>query len=157
MCDIINIGLKTHRVKHILLSALVGVDIDNWSPVIKKYCSGKIQTSYDGLMRGQRYDATWQKQVTKCFDNGISVNTLSVFNKKIQFDGYQKTFIKLMELGIRECGWLPFQKNTRNNYSGMYEEHSMCLTLCVFNPILIISHISLNRSTPIVVGSPPYQ
>ena len=128
MCDIINIGLKTHRVKHILLSALVGVDIDNWSPVIKKYCSGKIQTSYDGLMRGQRYDATWQKQVTKCFDNGISVNTLSVFNKKIQFDGYQKTFIKLMELGIRECGWLPFQKNTRNDYSGMYEEHSTSMS-----------------------------
>jgi hypothetical protein len=42
----------------------------------------------------------------------LEINTLSVSNKSIQFDGYQNTFVKLMELGIRECGWLPFQKNS---------------------------------------------
>ena len=36
----------------------------------------------------------------------------------------QKTFVKLMELGIRECGWLPFQKNIRNDDTGMYDEYS---------------------------------
>ncbi len=124
MCDIINTTFKKHKIKHILLSALVGVNLDEWAPILKKYCNSKIQTSYDAMMRGKRYDMSWQKQVVNALDRGLSVNTLSVFNKSIQFDGYQKTFVKLMGLGIRECGWLPFQKNIRNDDTGMYDEYS---------------------------------
>lgn len=124
MCDIINTTFQKHTVKHTLLSALVGVDTDQWAPIIKKYCNSKIQTSYDGLMRGERYDQTWQKQVRYAISEGLEVNTLSVFNQAIKKDGYEKTFIKLGELGIKECGWLPFQKNTRNNNTGMYGQYS---------------------------------
>ncbi len=124
MCDIINSTFKAHKVRHTLLSALVGVNIDEWAPVVKKYCNSKIQTSYDGLMRGDRYDDTWQKQVRYATNIGLKVNTLSVFNKSIQLDGHQKTFDKLMGLGIRGCGWLPFQKNIRNDDTGMYDKHS---------------------------------
>jgi radical SAM protein with 4Fe4S-binding SPASM domain len=75
-------------------------------------------------MRGKRYDQAWQKQVIRAHNNGLKVNTLSVFNQSIQKQGYKETFIKLSELGIRECGWLPFQKNTRNDETGMYDKHS---------------------------------
>jgi sulfatase maturation enzyme AslB (radical SAM superfamily) len=85
MCDIINSTFKTHKVRHILLSALVGVNLKEWAPIVKKYCNSKIQTSYDGLMRGERYDTTWKKQVVNALDRGLEVNTLSVFNKSIQF------------------------------------------------------------------------
>jgi sulfatase maturation enzyme AslB (radical SAM superfamily) len=124
MCDIINIAFKQHNVKHTLLSALVGVNLDDWTPVIKKYCEGKIQTSYDGLMRGLRYDTTWQNQVKHAIKRGLEVNTLSVFNVSIKNDGYHKTFNKLLDLGVRECGWLPFQKNIRNEATSMFNEHS---------------------------------
>jgi radical SAM protein with 4Fe4S-binding SPASM domain len=123
-CTIINNTFKNHKVKHTLLSALVGVNLDDWTPVINQYCNSKIQTSYDGLMRGKRYDQAWQKQVVRAHNNGLKVNTLSVFNQFIKNDGYHKTFIKLSELGIRECGWLPFQKNIRNDETGMYDKHS---------------------------------
>lgn len=123
-CTIINSAFKNHKVKHTLLSALVGVNLDKWTAVIKKYCNSKIQTSYDGLMRGERYDKAWQKQVVRAHNNGLKVNTLSVFNQSIQKQGYEKTFIKLGALGIRECGWLPFQKNTRNDETGMYDKHA---------------------------------
>jgi radical SAM protein with 4Fe4S-binding SPASM domain len=124
MCTIINNAFKNHNVKHTLLSALVGVNLDDWTPVINKYCRGKIQTSYDGLMRGKRYDKAWQKQVVRAHNNGLKVNTLSVFNQSIQKQGYKKTFMKLSALGIRECGWLPFQKNIRNDGTGMYDKHA---------------------------------
>ena len=115
MCDIINIGFKNHQVKHTLLSALVGVDIDKWIPIIKKYCNSKLQTSYDGLMRGKRYAKAWQQQVVYAHSNGIEVNTLSVFNKSIQTTGHKQTFNQLRALGVQQCGWLPIQKNTRNH------------------------------------------
>ena len=129
MCDIINHTFKDHQVKHTLLSALVGVDLDKWSVVIKKYCNGKVQTSYDGLMRGDRYDKAWQKQVLNARSIGLRVNTLSVFNQTIEKQGYEKTFMKLSALGIRECGWLPFQKNisnnkTSNNETSMFDKYS---------------------------------
>jgi hypothetical protein len=41
---------------------------------------------------------TWKKQVVNALDRGLEINTLSVFNKSIQFDGYQNTFVKLMRL-----------------------------------------------------------
>lgn len=124
MCTIINNAFKNHTVKHTLLSALVGVNLDDWTPIIKQYCNGKLQTSYDGLMRGERYDQAWQKQVMRAHNNGLKVNTLSVFNQSIQKQGYKQTFMKLGALGIRECGWLPFQKNIRNNDTGMYDKHA---------------------------------
>ena len=144
MCDIINKTFELHTVRHTLLSALVGVKLDEWTPVVNKYCNGKIQTSYDGLMRGERYDVAWQKQVIRALDNGLEVNTLSVFNKSIQLDGYQKTFIKLMELGIGECGWLPFQKNIRNDDTGMYDEHSTSMN--EFSEFMI-NFTTLNNDT----------
>jgi hypothetical protein len=55
-------------------------------------------------MRGERYDTTWKKQVVNALDRGLEVNTLSVFNKSIQFDGYQNT---LSPLGIRKTVCAP--------------------------------------------------
>jgi hypothetical protein len=72
-----------------------------------------------------------KKQVVNALDRGLEVNTLSVFNKSIQFDGYQNTFVKLMELGIRECGWLPFQKNIRNDNTGMYARIKPSYDVCI--------------------------
>jgi hypothetical protein len=80
-------------------------------------------------------------------ENCLEVNTLSVFNKSIQFDGYQNTFVKLMELGIRECGWLPFQKNIRNDNTGIIRK-----TVCapVFDMLVPLMFIELmNISLPI--------
>jgi sulfatase maturation enzyme AslB (radical SAM superfamily) len=36
MCDIINSAFKNHKVKHTLLSALVGVNLEKWAPVINE-------------------------------------------------------------------------------------------------------------------------
>lgn len=124
MCDVINKTFKRHKLRHTLLSALVGVDLEKWTPIVKKYCDGKLQTSYDGYMRGDRYDQAWQKQVRYAVSQGLEVSTLSVFNKFIKNDGHQATFVKLAELGVKKCGWLPFQKNIRNDATGMFGEHS---------------------------------
>lgn len=149
MCDIINHTFKNHQVKHTLLSALVGVNLDKWSPVIKKYCNSKVQTSYDGLMRGDRYDKAWQKQVLDAHSIGLRVNTLSVFNKTIEKEGYHQTFMKLSALGIRECGWLPFQKNisnnkTSNNKTSMFDKYST--TMHSFSDFMI-DFTTLNDAT----------
>lgn len=128
MCDIINSAFINHKIRHTLLSALVGVNLDDWIPVVHKYCDSKIQTSYDGLMRGDRYDNTWQKQVRYATAQGLKVSTLSVFNKFIKNDGAKEVFAKLMKLGVKECGWLPFQKNTRNDMTGMFNEHSTSMS-----------------------------
>ncbi len=124
MCDIINSAFEKYKVRHTLLSALIGVDLNVWIPVINKYCNGMVQTSYDSLMRGVRYDEKWQKQVQYLVAQGLKVSTLSVFNELILKDGANNTWNKLSNLGISQTGWLPFQKNTRNNATGMFIEHS---------------------------------
>ena len=77
MCTIINSTFKNHNVKHTLLSALVGVNLNQWTAVIKQYCNSKIQTSYDGLMRGKRYDKAWQKKIENCLNQAKAQGTIS--------------------------------------------------------------------------------
>jgi hypothetical protein len=55
-----------------------------------------------------------------------------------------------MELGIRECGWLPFQKNIRNDNTGMYDEHSTSMN--EFSDFMI-GFTNLNNDTHADDGS----
>lgn len=154
MCDIINQAFNQHTVRHTLLSALVGVNLEEWIPIIKKYCNSKIQTSYDGFMRGDRYDLTWQKQVKSAIQHNLDVSTLSVFNQYIKEDGYQSTFDKLRALGVKECGWLPFQKNTRNDLTGMFNEHSTSMD--EFSEFMINFNLlnqSLSKDEQMLIGN----
>ncbi|SFV85792.1 hypothetical protein MNB_SUP05-SYMBIONT-4-1261 [hydrothermal vent metagenome] len=75
-------------------------------------------------MCGNRYDKTWEKKVQYIVSKGLKVTTLSVFNGLILKEGATNTWNKLSKLGISQTGWLPFQKNTRNDATGMFVEHS---------------------------------
>ena len=114
---------KGYNVKHTVLSALVGVK-DYWFPIFDKYGKGEVQTSFDGLMRGDSYMRIWEKQVKKISNYGLKISTISVVNHELVKDGPKKVLDYLSDLGVKETSWLPFMLNSQNHETGMYEQYA---------------------------------
>ena len=112
-----------YSVKHTVLSALVGVRKD-WFPIFDKFGKGEIQTSFDGLMRGDSYMKVWDKKVREITKYGLNVSTISVVNHELVKDGPVAVLDYLSDLGVRETSWLPFMLNAQNHETGMYEEYA---------------------------------
>lgn len=114
---------KGYRVKHTILSALVGVKED-WYPVFEEYGNNYVQTSFDGLMRGDKYVQRWEESVKKIIDRKIDLATISVVNSTLLKDEPEPVLDYLSELGVKETSWLPFMLNEQNYNSGKYEEYA---------------------------------
>lgn len=141
----------SYKIKHILLSALVGVKIDEWVPLIKSHFNSSIQTSYDSTMRGDRYMTTWKKKVEQLNKHKIEVTTISVINSHIIKDGPAQTHKLLSFLGIVESGWLPFQKNTVNDITGAYNDLSPSMN--DFSDFMIgLTDINRHSQSPFLIG-----
>lgn len=106
---------KGFEVKHVILSSLLGVDIDEWLPFLTSRCGSYLQTSYDGLMRGKNYVKLWEQKVKHCVDSGLKVATISVVNSELIKAGAESTLKYLSSLGVTESGWLPFMLNEQND------------------------------------------
>lgn len=112
---------KNYSVKHTVLSALVGVK-DEWFPIFDKYGKGEVQTSFDGLMRGDSYMKVWEKKVKDIVSFGLDLSTISVVNHELVKDGPENVLDYLADLGVKETSWLPFMLNAQNHETGMYEQ-----------------------------------
>jgi sulfatase maturation enzyme AslB (radical SAM superfamily) len=105
---------KGYRLKHTILSSLVTVDED-WFPHLMRHGQGYIQTSFDGVMRGNGYVRTWEKKVRQLKEYGFRVGTISVVNHTLLREGPAYILDYLSELGIVETSFLPFMLNEQNN------------------------------------------
>jgi radical SAM protein with 4Fe4S-binding SPASM domain len=142
---------SSFKLKHILLSALVGVTIKDWTHLLNKYFNSTIQTSYDSTMRGERYMSSWKKKVIELNENNINVITISVINSHIVNDGAEFTHNLLSELSITQSGWLPFQKNTRNDQTGMFDE--LAPTMNQFSEFMInLTKINRFAESSMLIG-----
>ena len=99
---------KGYEVKHVMLTSLLGVDLDVWAPLWHRYTGGYIQTSYDGSMRSNSYVRKWEAKVRDAVARGLRVATISVVNSDLLAQGAAQTLDILNDLGICETGWLPF-------------------------------------------------
>lgn len=126
---------KGYEVKHVMLTSLLGVDLDIWEPLWKKYTGGYIQTSYDGSMRSKNYVAGWEKKVREAVARGLDVATISVVNTDLLTQGAVQTLDILSELGIKESGWLPFMLNDQNSVPGKYDRFAPTMT--AFNDYMV--------------------
>jgi sulfatase maturation enzyme AslB (radical SAM superfamily) len=111
---------KGYDGRHIILTALVGVDLDVWLPVFDRYGQGEFQTSYDAEMRGVGYVRLWEKAVRQSVTRGLRVSTISVVNRSILDKGPEATLDYLADLGVAETSWLPYMANEQNLGTGMY-------------------------------------
>ena len=105
---------KGFDLRHTILSALVGVDLDLWAPLVHARCGGYLQSSYDGRMRGGGYMTTWLGQMEKARALGITMGTISVVNRRLLEDGPEATLDTLAGLGVVEASFLPFMENLQN-------------------------------------------
>ena len=105
---------KGFELRHTILSALVGVDLDVWAPLVHTRCGGYMQSSYDGRMRGGGYLTTWMAQMEKARAMGITMGTISVVNRRLLEDGPEATLDTLAGLGVVEASFLPFMENLQN-------------------------------------------
>jgi sulfatase maturation enzyme AslB (radical SAM superfamily) len=103
-----------YDLRHTLLTALVGVDLDAWAPLVHQRCGGYLQSSYDGRMRGGGYLTTWLDQMAKARAMGLTMATISVVNSRILADGPENTLDTLAGLGVVEASFLPFMENLQN-------------------------------------------
>ncbi len=104
---------KGYEVEHLILTSLVQTD-KKWFDFIKRHCNGKVQTSYDGHMRGRKYVRDWELKVREAQFHGLEVSTLTVMNSEIIKQGARATTEYLNGLGIKDTGWLPFMLNEQN-------------------------------------------
>lgn len=125
---------KGYTVNHIILTSLLGEDLDIWGPFVEKYCDGYLQTSFDGLMRGKGYLKKWERKVKEAVDGGLNVGTISVVNSELIKAGADSTIDYLSELGIVETGWLPFMENLQNK-GIKYDKYAPSMT--AFNDFMI--------------------
>ncbi len=105
-------------VRHTVLSSLITVD-PSWFPLIGELCDGRVQSSFDGLMRGLNYIKRWEGKVKDAIAHGLEVSTISVVNSELIQAGPERTLDYLANLGVRETSWLPFMLNEQNA-SGSY-------------------------------------
>ena len=126
---------KGYEVKHIMLTSLLGVDLDVWAPLWHKHTGGYIQTSYDGSMRSSSYVRKWEAKVRDAISRGLRVATISVVNADLLEQGAANTLNILADLGICETGWLPFMLNEQNSVAGKYDRYAP--TMQAFNDYMI--------------------
>ncbi|WP_255260228.1 MULTISPECIES: transcriptional regulator [unclassified Pseudomonas] len=124
-----------YEVRHVMLTSMLGVDLDVWEPLWKKHCNGYVQTSYDGEMRSGNYVRKWELKVTEAIRRGLKIGTISVVNSDLLAQGAIATLDKLRSLGIQESGWLPFMLNEQNDVPGKYD--SLAPTMKAFNDFMI--------------------
>lgn len=143
---------KGYVIRHVMLTSLLGVDLDVWAPLWQKHTDGYIQTSYDGSMRSSNYVKKWEAKVRDAISRGLRVATISVVNVDLLTQGPERTLDILSDLGICESGWLPFMLNEQNSTLGKYDK--LAPTMTAFNDymIAILDHwYALKRAG----GSPP--
>lgn len=126
---------KGYEVKHVMLTSLLGVDLDIWAPIWKRHTDGYIQTSYDGSMRSKSYVRKWEAKVADAISRGLRVATISVVNADLLEQGAERTLDLLHDLGICETGWLPFMLNDQNSVEGKYDRYAPTMT--AFNDYMI--------------------
>lgn len=102
-----------YYIKHVVLTSLVSMK-EEWFDFFNKYCEGEFQTSYDGLMRGEKYLNKWDKKVRLAVSNGLKISTISVINNELLKFGAKNTLDYLSNLGVKETGWKPFMLNFQN-------------------------------------------
>lgn len=124
-----------YQVRHVMLTSMLGVDLDVWAPLWKQHCNGYVQTSYDGDMRSGNYVRKWELKVTEAIRRGLQVATISVVNSDLLTQGPRQTLDKLRALGIQESGWLPFMLNDQNDTPGKYDV--LAPTMKGFNDFMI--------------------
>ena len=124
-----------YEVRHVMLTSLLGVDLDVWAPVWHDLCDGYIQTSYDGEMRSSNYVRKWESKVREAISRGLKVATISVVNSDMLRMGPKSTLEYLADLGVTETGWLPFMLNEQNDVRGKYDV--LAPTLSAFNDFMI--------------------
>ena len=106
---------KGYGVHHTILTSLVGVDLDIWHQVFRNRCAGRLQTSYDGSMRGRGYLKLWEAQMRRAKKLGLKLSTISVLNTRMVNDGPEHAIDYLCELGVDEASFLPFMLNQQNS------------------------------------------
>lgn len=126
---------KGYEVKHVMLTSLLGVDLDVWAPLWHRHTGGYIQTSYDGSMRSNSYVRKWEAKVRDSVARGLRVATISVVNSDLLAQGAAQTLDILTDLGICETGWLPFMLNEQNSVPGKYDRYAPTMT--AFNDYMI--------------------
>lgn len=117
MLDVLDARFSADRgyhLRHTILSALVGVDLDAWAPLVMERCGGYLQSSYDGRMRGGAYVRQWDEQMRKAQSLGFDMGTISVVNSRLLEEGPDATLAYLAELGVVEASFLPFMENLQN-------------------------------------------
>lgn len=110
---------KGYSTRHAVLSSLIGVS-ESWMSLFHRYCSGALQTSYDGAMRGKGYVRKWEKAVKTAQLTGLNVSTISVVNQALLADGASRTLDYLSDLGIEQASFLPYMLNQQNASTGAY-------------------------------------
>lgn len=133
------------RVRHTVLSSLVGVDLAPWAPVLRQYADSVIQTSWDGPLRGERHVQHQERNIQHAHSLGLSVDTLSVVNKGMIAQGPKAALEWLIAQRIRHAGWLPMQRNHRNRATGEYDRHAPSMN--AFSDFMI-EITDLARNTP---------
>lgn len=126
---------KGYEVKHVMLTSLLGVDLDVWAPLWLKHSDGYVQTSYDGGMRSTSYVRKWEAKVREAIKRGLRVATISVVNSDLLEQGPAETIELLEDLGVCETGWLPFMLNEQNSVPGKYDRYAP--TMEAFNNFMI--------------------
>lgn len=111
-----------YRVKHTVLSALVGVK-DDWFALFDRYGKGEVQSSYDGNMRGASYMRRWDERARSVVNYGLRLSTISVVNRELLNQGPEETLDYLTDIGVAETSWLPFMWNEQNS-TGAYNEYA---------------------------------
>ena len=111
---------KGYRVKHTVLTALVGVK-DDWFRLFDHYGLGEVQSSYDGNMRGKTYMKRWDERARAVVTSGLRLSTISVVNRELLNQGPEATLDYLADIGVAETSWLPFMWNEQNA-TGAYDE-----------------------------------
>lgn len=102
-----------YHIRHEILTALIGVD-PSWYDIFKTWGRGHFQSSFDGLMRGDRYMMQWDKKARQAIDSGLTLSTISVVNHKMVEDGPRNVLDYLCSLGVQEASFLPFMLNEQN-------------------------------------------
>lgn len=110
------------ETRHVVLSSLVGVDINAWAATLHKWAGSAIQTSWDGAMRGDRHLRHQEREIARARQLGLAVDTLTVVNRGLIDMGARAALDWLIGQGIRASGWLPMQRNTRNIETGAYSQ-----------------------------------
>lgn len=113
----------------VMYTSLQKLDND-WISLFKKI--DHVSVSYDGLMRGEKYNETLFKNIDILAKNNIKVSIMTVLNKTVKVDDY----LKVIEIdSIKYFGLKPFlpimnQRNNFNEWSVPMEDFSkFCIDL----------------------------